>query len=141
MLKRGSTILSIWNGINFILAALILTTVVVFNADSPLLVMVFEQSEIANLNPRVIESLNTLTILYNSCSVMVSVLVWTIIRKNLVAGDKSAFWLLLFVIGFIEVMAFIASAGVGHARWQVNVVQSLLYVAGIGTTGYALFKR
>ncbi len=141
MLKAGSIVLSIWSGINFILAALILTSVVVFNADSPLLAMVFEKSEIANLNPRVIESLNTLTILYNSCSVVVSVFVWTIIRNNLVAGQKWAFWLLLFAIGFIEVMAFIASAGVGHARWQVNVVQSALYVVGIGLAGYSIFKQ
>lgn len=141
MLKTGSTILYIWSGVNFLLAALILTTVVIFNADSPLLVMVFDKPEIAALDARVIASLNTLTILYNSCSVVVSVLVWTVIRKNLVAGETWAFWLLLFVIGFIEVMAFIASAQVGHARWQVNVLLSTLYVAGIGVTGYALFKH
>jgi hypothetical protein len=141
MLKTGSTILYIWSGVNFLLAALILTTVVVFNAGSPLLVMVFDKPEIAALDARVIASLNTLTILYNSCSVVVSVLVWTIIRKHLVAGETWAFWLLLFVIGFIEVMAFIASAQVGHARWQVNVLLSTLYVAGIGVTGYALFKH
>ena len=140
MLKAGSIMLTIWSGINFLLATLILTLVVVFNADSPLLALVFEESEIASLSAKVIESLNTLTILYNSCSVAVSVLVWTIIRKNLVAGQKWAFWLLLFVIGFIEVMAFIASAGVGNARWQVNVVQSVLYVVGIGLSGYSLFK-
>jgi hypothetical protein len=134
MLKAGSNILTIWSGINFLLATLILTLVVVFNADSPLLALVFEESEIASLSAKVIESLNTLTILYNSCSVAVSVLVWTIIRKNLVAGQKWAFWLLLFVIGFI------ASAGVGNARWQVNVVQSVLYVVGIGLSGYSLFK-
>ena len=46
---------------------------------------------------------------------------------------------LLFVIGFVEVMAFIASAGVGNARCQVNVVQSVLYVVGIGLSGYSLF--
>jgi len=141
MLRAGSTILSIWSGINFLLAALILTTLVVFNADSPLLVMVFEKPEIAALDARVIASLNTLTILYNSCSVVVSVLVWTVIRKHLVAGEKWAFWLLLFVIGFIEVMAFIASAQVEHARWQVNVVLSMLYIAGMGVTGFALFKK
>ena len=135
MLKTGTTILSIWTGINFLLAALILTSVVVFNANSPLLVMVFGKPEIATLDAKVIASLNTLTILYNSCSVVVSVLVWTIIRKALVAGQPWAFWLPLFVIGFIEAMAFIASAEVGHARWQVNVIQSILYVAGIGITG------
>jgi hypothetical protein len=141
MLKTGTTILYIWSGINFFLAAAILTTVVAFGADSPLLVLVFERPEIAALDPRVVASLNTLTILYNSCSVAVSVLVWMVIRKNLVAGEKWAFWLLLVVIGFIEVMAFVASARVGHARWQVNVLLGALYVAGIGVTGYALFRR
>lgn len=141
MLKRGSMILSIWSGINFLLAALILATLVVFNADSPLLVMVFQKPEIAALDARVVASLNTLTILYNSCSVVVSLLVWAVIRKNLVVGQKGAFWLLLFVIGFIEVMAFIASAEVGNARWQVNVLQSALYVVGIGLAGYAIFRQ
>jgi hypothetical protein len=140
MLKRGSIVLSIWSGINFLLAATILTSVVIFNANSPLLVMVFEKSEIASLDTKVIASLNALTILYNSCSVALSVLVWSLIRKSLIAGQKWAFWVLLFVIGFVEVMAFIASAGVGNARWQVNVVQSVLYLVGIGLTGYSLCK-
>src|SRR4030067_698051 len=140
MLKRGSTILSIWSGINFLLAAMILASLVIFNANSPLLVMVFEKTEIANLDARVIASLNALTILYNSCSVALSVLVWLLIRKSLIAGHKWAFWVLLFVIGFVEVMAFIASAPIGNARWQVNVVLSALYVVGIGLSGYSLFK-
>jgi hypothetical protein len=141
MLKAGSRFLSIWSGINFLLAALILTSVVMFNANSPLLVMVFEKSEIASLDAKVIAALNALTILYNSCSVVLSVLVWLLIRKSLIAGQKWAFWALLFVIGFVEVMAFVASAGVGNARWPVNVVQSALYVVGIGLSGYALFKE
>lgn len=140
MLTRGSTILSIWSGINFLLASLILTSVVIFNANSPLLVMVFEKSEITGLDARVIASLNTLTILYNSCSMALSVLVWLLIRQSLIGGQKWAFWALLFVIGFVEVMAFVASAGVGNARWQVNVAQSVLYVAGISLTGHSLFK-
>jgi uncharacterized membrane protein YozB (DUF420 family) len=141
MLKKGSTILSIWSGINFLLAAMILASLVIFNANSPLLVMVFEKSEIANLDARVIASLNALTILYNSCSMVLSVMVWMLIRKSLIAGHKWAFWVLLFVIGFVEVMAFIASARVGNARWQVNVVQSVLYLVGIGLSGWSLFKR
>ena len=141
MLRRGSTILSIWSGISFLLAAFILAIVVIFNADSPLLVMVFDKPEIASLDAKVIASLNALTVLYNSCSVVLSVLVWLIIRKELVAGQRWAFWLLLFVIGFVEVMAFIASAEVGNARWQVNVILSVLYVVGISLTGFAMFKR
>jgi|GEM_PF-3957500 len=63
MLKAGSIILSIWSGINFVLASLILTSVVIFNANSPLLVMVFEKSESTSLDAKVISLLNTLTIL------------------------------------------------------------------------------
>jgi hypothetical protein len=140
MLKAGSTILSIWSGINFLLAALILTSVVIFNANFPLLVMVFERSEIAGLDARVIASLNALTILYNSCSVVLSVLVWLLIRRSLITGDKWAFWVLLFGIGFVEMMAFVASAPIGNARWQVNVFLSALYIIGIGFSGYSLFK-
>ena len=141
MLKAGSIILSFWSGINFLLAALILTIVVIFKGNSPILALVFEKSEIASLDAKVIASLNALTILYNSCSVALSVLVWLLIRKSLIAGQKWAFWALLFVIGFVEVMAFIASAPIGNARWQVNVVQSALYLVGIGLSGYSIFKR
>ena len=141
MLRRGSTILSIWSGINFILAALILTIVVFHIGNSPILALVFEKSEIASLDARVIASLNALTILYNSTSVVLSVLVWLLIRKSLIAGQKWAFWVLLFVIGFVELMAFIASSGVGNVRWQVNMVQSILYITGISLSGYSLFLK
>jgi hypothetical protein len=131
MLKRGAIILSIWSGINFLLAFLILTSVVVFNANSTHLLMVFERAEIASLDPRVIASLNTLTILYNSCSMVSN-------PKKLIIGQKWSFWVLLSMFGFLEGMAFIASAGVGNARWQVNVLQSVLYVVGIGLAGYSV---
>ncbi len=124
----------------FFLAFVILTTVVFFKGNSPILALVFEKSEIASLSTKVIASLNALTILYNSCSVVVSVLVWLLIRKSLIAREKWAFWALLCVIGFVEVMAFIASAPIGNARWQVNVVQSVLYIVGIGLSGYSLLK-
>jgi hypothetical protein len=140
MLKNGSIVLSIWSGINFLFAFAILTSVVIFNANSPILALVFEKSEIASLSAKTIASLNALTILYNSCSVVLSVLVWSLIRKNLIAGQKWAFWVLLFVIGFVEVMAFIASAPIGNARWQVNVVQSVLYLTGICLSGFSIFK-
>ncbi len=142
MLGRGSTVLSIWCGINFILAFIILCYVIVLKKDSPILqVASFSEAEIASLSAKTIAALNCFTILYNSCSLVISVLTWPLIRKNLIAGQKSAFWMLVFVIGFIEVMAFFASSYIGQGRWQVNVVQSVLYVVGIGLSGYALFKR
>jgi hypothetical protein len=141
MLKKGSIILSIWCVINFALALMILCYVIVLKKDSPILqVASFSEAAIASLSAKTIASLNAFTILYNSCSLIVSVLTWTLIRKNLVAGEKSAFWMLVFVMGFIEVMAFLASSYIGHGRWQVNVLQSVLYLAGISLSGFSIFK-
>ena len=141
MLKRGSNVLSVWYGINFILALIILCYVIVLKKDSPILqVASFSEAEIASLSAKTFAALNCFTILYNSCSLIVSVLTWPLIRKNLVAGERSAFWTLVFVIGFIEVMAFLASSYIGHGRWQVNVLQSILYVVGIGLSAYPILK-
>ena len=141
MLQKGSTVLSIWCGINFVLAFIILCYVIVLKQNSPILqVAAFSDAEIASLSAKNISALNCFTILYNSSSLMVSVLTWPLIRKNLVAGEKSAFWTLVFVIGFIEVMAFLASSYIGHGRWQVNVLQSILYIVGIGLCAYPILK-
>jgi hypothetical protein len=141
MLRKGSRVLSIWCGINFVLALIILCHIIVLKQNSPILqVAAFSETEIAGLSAKTIAVLNCFTILYNSCSLMVSVLTWPLIRKNLIAGEKSAFWMLAFVIGFIELMAFLASSYIGHGRWQVNVVQSVLYLVGIGLSGYSIFK-
>lgn len=142
MLKKGSIVLSIWCVINCLLAFFILCYVIVFKQNSPILqVASFSQAEIASLSGRTIAALNCFTILYNSCSLIISVLTWRLIRQNLVAGEKWAFWMVAGVIGFIEVMAFFASSYIGNGRWQVNLVQSILYITGIGLSGYPLFLK
>lgn len=142
MLKKGSMVLSIWCGINFILAFIILSFVIVLKEDSPILqVASFSEAEIASLGAKTIAALNCFTILYNSCALVISVLTWPLIRNNLVSGQKSSFWMLVFVIGFSEVMAFFASSYIGNGRWQVNLVQSILYITGISFSGYALFIK
>ena len=141
MLKKGSNVLSIWCVINFILAFVILGYVIVLKYDSPILqVAAFSESEIAGLSVRTIAALNCFTILYNSCSLAISVLTWSLIRKNLVAGQKSTFWTLALMVGFIEGMAFLASSFIGNGRWQVNIVQSFLYLAGISLSGFSIYK-
>src|SRR4030043_334436 len=141
MLKAGSRFLSLWSGLNFLISSLILTIVVFHYGNSPLLVMVFEKSEIARLDAKVISALNCLTILYNSYAIALSVLVWFVIRICLSKGQKWAFWALLITIGFVEILAFVASAPLGNARWQVNIPLSALYIVGIGLSGRSEERR
>jgi len=141
MLRAGSIALYLWSGLNFFLSSLILILVVFHIQNSPLLAMVFEKSVVASFDAKVILAFNCLTILYNSYAVAFSVLAWFIIRLSLSQGQKWAFWALLITIGFVEILAFIASAPLAHARWQVNVTLSALYVVGIGLSGYSLFNQ
>src|SRR4030067_709725 len=124
MLKAGSRFLSLWSGLNFLISSSILTIVVFHIGNSPLLGMVFETSEIARLDARVISALNCLTILYNSYAIALSVLVWFVIRLSLSKGQKWAFWALLITIGFVEIFAFIASVPIVNERWQANIILS-----------------
>ena len=141
MLKCGCTALFCWSGINLFLSSLILFIVVSGLGNSPLLSMVYVPSEVAELSPKIIGSLNVLTILYNSYAVAMSVIVWFVTRNALRNKVRWAFWALLVTIGMVEIFAFIASAPFNHTRWQVNVVLSLLYIAGMVLTGYSLYSR
>ncbi len=63
MLKAGSTILSAWSGIDSLLAALILARVVILKGTFPILVVVFQESEVAGRDAKVAGSVNAFTIL------------------------------------------------------------------------------
>ena len=92
MLKTASTLLTLWCAINFILALTILGYVIILQRDSPILqVASFSPAEIAALSAKTIAAINCFTILYNSCSLAISLLTWPLIRKNLPAGQPSAF--------------------------------------------------
>ena len=141
MLQRGCTILLCWSGINLFLSFLILFIVVSRIGNSPLLSMVFEPAEVAVLDAQVIRALNCLTILYNSYAVAMSIMVWCIVQNALRNKARWSFWALFITIGIAEVFAFVASAPLGHTRWQVNILLSLLYLTGMALVGYALYGR
>jgi hypothetical protein len=139
-LKVGAICLYSWSALNFFLSSLILVIVVMHFGNSPLLRMVFEEPRISGFDADVILVLNCLTILYNSYAVAFSVLVCLMVRFGLGKGEKWVFWALVVTMGFVEVFAFIASAPLGNVRWQVNVVLTALYVAGIGLSGYPMLR-
>jgi hypothetical protein len=139
MLKIGAIMLALWSGINVLLASLILTLMIFFKSNAPILGMVLKKSEIAQLDPRVIVSLNALAILYNSCAAAVSILALFVIWSGLINGQGWAFWVLLISLGFVELLAFLAWAPIGNARWQVNGMLSILYLVGMVLVGYSMY--
>ena len=141
MLKAGSIILSIWSGIIFLRASLILTFLIFLRSNAPILGMVFEKSEISSLDARVISAINSVCILYNSWVVALSLLALFVIWSSMINAQRWAFWALLMTIGFVQILGFIADAGIGNKTVPVSIAMSALYVVGIGLADNSIFKR
>jgi NADPH:quinone reductase-like Zn-dependent oxidoreductase len=98
LLKSSSVSLSLWSGLNFLLAFLILTNVAMLKANSPLWVLVFESTSLETWGAAM---LNTLTIPYPSSALVLA-------------------WVLLVVSGLVEVTTFIAAGPGGSPRWPAQ---------------------
>lgn len=61
-------------------------------------------------------------------------------EKSGIASQTWAFRALLFVIGFMEDMAFITTSFNGNGNWQVDVVRSFQQLIGIGISEVSNFK-
>jgi hypothetical protein len=141
MLKAGSIILTVVGGFNLILAAVILVLITIFKKNGPILFIVFGESEVANLDAKFLATVKCLAILFNACAAGMSLVSLFVIWCALVKGQHWAFWAILLSSGLTQVMSFVADSAIGTKTLIPNLVLSLLFVIGIGLSGYAIFKR
>ncbi|MBI4558799.1 MAG: hypothetical protein HY706_14550 [Candidatus Hydrogenedentes bacterium] len=141
MLRLGAVILTIWGGVNFALASLLLVLMTILGKPAPMLFIVFEEPEIPALEPKVVAATNALAILFNACAAAFSLLVLVVVWSALVKGEKWAFWALLLSIGLVQAFGFVADSAIGNKTVYVNLVLTALFLAGIGLAGWAMFTR
>lgn len=114
MLKTASLLLSILCGFNFLLASTILVAVIFFKKNAPMLFIVFDQSEISVLDPKVKAAVNSLAILFNASAAGFSLLSLFVIWVGLRHGQSWAFWALLITGGLIQACGFAADSVIGN---------------------------
>ncbi len=141
MLKVGSIILTVWSSINFLLAAMILISIIFFKNNAPIMFIVFEESEIAELDVKVVSSIKSLAILFNSCAASLSLLTILVIWTSLINGQRWAFWALLITIGLVQIMGFIADSAIANKTLGASMGLTVIYLVGIAMAGYGLVKR
>jgi hypothetical protein len=141
MLRAASIILTFWSCLNFLFAFIILKSMVLFNKKSPILVMQFDKSDLIKIDNQIISVVNSLAILYNSCSISLSIVSLIVIWTSLIKGQTLAFWILLVTIGLVQIMGFIAFSKIRNKRLPVNIILSSLYVLGIGLAGLSIFSQ
>lgn len=141
MLRTGRLLLSIWAGLNLVLAIGIFAAIAVIGANAPALSILFHSSEIVSIEARALLTINALALLFNACAASLCFLVLVIVWSR--AFLKSV---LLYVgvsgaLLLVQLGGFVSDALLGNTNLGANIASSLLLAGGLLTTGIELWNR
>jgi hypothetical protein len=138
-LKVGAILLSVWSGLNLLLAVAILTGMTVFGRDPPSLGLVFTADEIERLDGKALALIDALAIFGNACAAAFCLLVLVVVWRALVgARARWALPVLALSMGGLQAFGFVSDASLGHRDLAANLVSTALLTAGLACSGWAL---
>jgi len=138
MLSAGAIVLSIWAGINLLVATLVLFHVLVRRRHPLIAHVVFEERELSELDAKAVATIKALAVLLNAAAVSVSLLVLFLVWMSLARGQSSAWWALLIAVGFGQIMQFVGDALVGNKTVPASVTTTILFILGMALAGFGL---
>jgi hypothetical protein len=141
MLKIGAVILTFGAVFNLLLAAGILIAIIFFGKNPPILYVSFAESGIANLDELTLRTFKSLAIYFNSAVVASCVGGLFVIWMGLARGQGWAFWALLITAIIGQVSGFVADSFIGNKTLVINMVFTILYLLGIGLSGFGLWMK
>ena len=140
MLRVGAIILFLMTGCGMLLGAFLLVLVMGFDYNPVFLSNAYNE-ETATLSQEIISMAKYLVILVNAFYVATCFLILVTIWKNLLKGQKWAFWVIAIVVGFMMIMGFLADTAIGNKNVILNIVLSVLALVGIVLSDYGLLKQ
>ena len=150
MLRTGAILLTVWSGLNLLLAIACIIAICFFGNNSPGLAMMVSESDIRQLDPKWLACINGLAVFCNAWDAAFCLMVLLVTWTSLVKKSRWAFWCLLIAVGFLQTFAFVAYSffEVMHLRPNVaavnlfaNIFSTALLLAGLGLSGYAIHRR
>jgi hypothetical protein len=140
MLKAGAIVLSLWSGLNLLLAGAILVSMTMFGANAPGLRILFDEAAVRGLDPRALATINALAILFNACALAFCLLMLYVTWSRVAVGVKSAFWALAIASGSLQVFGFKSDAYLGGRNLLANVASSAVLLVGLGLSGLGTYR-
>jgi hypothetical protein len=129
--RAGAILLSLWSGLNLLLALAILVALTLLRKNAPALSILFEPSEIQALDAKVLGTVNALAVLANACiagfCLLVLTVVWTALRER----QSWALPALAGAMGLVQVCGFVSDGFLGHRNLVANAVSTAVLVAGL----------
>jgi hypothetical protein len=140
MLKAGAIVLSIWSGVNLLLAGAILVSMTMFGRNAPGLRILFDEAAVRGLDPRAVATVNATAVLFNACAFAFCLLMLYLTWSGVAVGVKSAFWALVVAAGSLQVFGFRSDAYLGGRNLLANVLSSAVLLAGLGLAGLGSYR-
>ncbi len=129
-LRVGAVLLSLWSGLNLVVAAAV-TALVVVGRPPPALALVLPDAELARADVRLLHVVEAQALLANPCIVALCGLVLALIWKGVVAGHRWALGALAAALLPVQAFGFVSDASLGHANVGANAVSTLVLATGL----------
>ena len=140
MLKAGAIVLSIWSGVNLLLAGAILVFMTISGRNAPGLRILFDEAAVRGLDPRALATVNAIAVLFNACALAFCVLMLYVTWSGVAVGVKSALWALAVGAGSLQVFGFRSDAYLGGRNLLANVISSAVLLVGLGLSGLGTYR-
>lgn len=150
MLRTGAILLTVWSGLNLLLALASISAICFFGTNSPGLELMVSESAIRQLDPKWLAGINGLAVFRNAWDAAFRLMVLVVIWTSLVKKAKWAFWCLLIALGFLQTFAFVAYASFAAMNLRPNIAAVNLFanlfatsllLVGLSLSGYAIHRR
>lgn len=130
-MKAGAVCLSLWSGLNLLLAAGILVGITLGGRNAPALSILFTDAAIQAMDPKALATINGLAVFGNACAAGLCLLTLVITWTALAARARWAFWALVAALGPVQALGFASDGILGHHNLIANVVSSVILLAGL----------
>jgi hypothetical protein len=124
-MRKGNVILSIWAGLNTLVAAAVTATTVA-GRPAPALLLVLDESKVADVDARVLAVVRAQAAIANPLILAVCALLMLLVWRT------QQTWSLLAVLLPLQAFAFISDGYIGGHNLIANLVSAALVLVGLG---------
>ena len=139
MVRVGAILLSLWAGLNLVLALGILFMLLVLGKNAPALLILYGDLQAQGIDPRALSTINALAVMFNACAASICVLslamIWFAVSRKAVW----AFWSLAGCLVFLQAAGFASDTFLGNRNLLANGISSLLLLCGVALVAGAIF--
>lgn len=149
MPRTGAIPLTVWGGLNLLLAIASIIALCFFGNNSPGLAMMVNEADIRQLDPQWLAVINGLAVFCNAWDAAFCLMVLFVTWTSLIKKSRWAFWCLLIALGFSQTFAFVAYFSfeamnlrehIAAVNLFANIFSTVLPLAGLGLSGYVIHR-